>query len=244
MKHRIIYSLLLVLCFLSSSVLAQITVSGRVTDAKDNSPLAGVSIHIKNSTAGTQSNGRGEFTLQVPSAGNVLVFSYTGFDSQEVAAGTGPLNVQLTGRASELNEVVVVGYGTAKRSDITGAVSSVKSADLLARPVTNALEGLQGRVAGVDVSSNSGAPGGVTSVVIRGIGSLNSSTDPLYVVDGVAMTNIQFLNPYDIRTIEVLKDASSTSIYGARGSNGVILVTTKRGAASRGVFVTTMVLLV
>jgi TonB-linked SusC/RagA family outer membrane protein len=130
--------------------------------------------------------------------------------------------------------VVVIGYGTARKADVTGAVTTVKASDLLSQPITNALEGLQGRVAGVDIALNSGAPGGLASVIIRGIGSINSSTDPLYVVDGVAMTNIQYLNPYDIQSVEVLKDASSTSIYGARGSNGVILISTKRGASQRG----------
>ncbi|HEV2481847.1 MAG TPA: SusC/RagA family TonB-linked outer membrane protein, partial [Puia sp.] len=117
------------------------------------------------------------------------------------------------------------------------SVASVKAGEILAQPITNVLEGLQGRVAGVDIALNSGAPGGLASVIIRGIGSINSSTDPLYVVDGVAMENIQYLNPYDIQNVEVLKDASSTSIYGARGSNGVILITTKRGAGQRGTVV-------
>ena len=121
------------------------------------------------------------------------------------------------------------------KSDVTGSVASVnKWLDLLAQPISNVLEGLQGRVAGVDIALNSGAPGGLASVIIRGIGSINSSTDPLYVVDGVAMENIQFLSPYDIQNVEVLKDASSTSIYGARGSNGVILISTRRGSAGKG----------
>lgn len=237
MKHSILYSMLLVL--LSMQVSAQIKVIGKVTDAKDHSALPGVAVELKGTAQGTQTDANGSFSLQVPDAAAVLVINYTGYTSQEISAGSGvPLVIQLTAKASALNEVVVVGYGTAKKSDITGAVSSVKASDLLSHPVTNALEALQGRVAGVDIATNSGAPGGLASVIIRGIGSLNSSTDPLYVVDGVAMTNIQFLNPGDIQNIEVLKDASATSIYGARGSNGVILITTKRGSANKGVNVT------
>lgn len=236
MKIRIFYSLLFLL--LSYQAMAQMKVSGRITDAKDGSPLISVNIQVKGTALGTQTDVHGNFSLGVPDAA-VLVITYTGYTSREVKpVGISPISIALVEKSSELNEVVVIGYGTAKKSDITGSVATVKASDLLAQPVTNVLEGLQGKVAGVDISTNSGAPGSLTSVIIRGIGSINSSTDPLYVVDGVAMTNIEFLNPYDIKSIEVLKDASSTSIYGARGSNGVILVTTKRGASAKGIEVT------
>ena len=208
--------------------------TGHVVD-ENGKPLAGVSVTVKGQKSGTTTDENGNFQLQAE--GSVrLIFSMVGYATKEVnadAAGT----VALAASRSTIDSVVVVGYGTMKKADVTGSVASVKASEILAQPITNVLEGLQGRVAGVDIALNSGAPGGLASVIIRGIGSINSSTDPLYVVDGVAMTNIQFLNPYDIQNVEVLKDASSTSIYGARGSNGVILVTTKRGASQRGTVV-------
>jgi len=205
--------------------------TGHVTD-ENGKPLAGVSVTIKGQRSGTTTDDNGTFQINVD--GNPrLVFSFVGYTAQEVTADQSGM-ISLKPSRTNIDSVVVVGYGTARRVDVTGAVTTVKAGDILAQPITNALEGLQGRVAGVDIALNSGAPGGLASVIIRGIGSINSSTDPLYVVDGVAMTNIQFLNPYDIQNVEVLKDASSTSIYGARGSNGVILITTKRGASQRG----------
>ncbi|HEY4334696.1 MAG TPA: TonB-dependent receptor [Puia sp.] len=208
--------------------------TGHVTD-ENGKPLAGVSVIIKGQKTGTTTDDNGNF--QISAEGNPkLVFSFVGYGSFEQTADQAG-TISLTPARVNIDSVVVVGYGTARRVDVTGAVASVKSSDLLAQPITNALEGLQGRVAGVDIALNSGAPGGLASVIIRGIGSINSSTDPLYVVDGVAMTNIQYLNPYDIQNVEVLKDASSTSIYGARGSNGVILITTKRGASKQGTIV-------
>ena len=205
--------------------------TGHVTD-ENGKPLAGVSVTIRGQKTGTTTDDNGNF--QISADGNPrIVFSFVGYGTQELfadQAGT----ISLKPSRVNIDSVVVVGYGTARRVDVTGAVTTVRATDILAQPITNALEGLQGRVAGVDISLNSGAPGGLASVIIRGIGSINSSTDPLYVVDGVAMTNIQYLNPYDIQNVEVLKDASSTSIYGARGSNGVILITTKRGAGQRG----------
>jgi len=222
--------------FVSLATAQDNQVTGHVSD-ESGKPLSGVSVAVKGTSSGTTTNENGDYKLTVPAGRRILVFSSIGYGDRELTiAAAKNVVLSLTTR-NAYDSVVVVGYGTAKRSDVTGAVATVKSADLLAQPVTNALEGLQGRVAGVDVSLNSGAPGGLPTVIIRGIGSLNSSTDPLYVVDGVAMTNIQFLNPYDIQNIEVLKDASATSIYGARGSNGVILVTTKRGAANRGTVV-------
>ncbi len=207
---------------------------GHVTD-ENGRPLAGVSVTIKGQRNGTTTDEEGNY--QISAKGNpLLIFSFVGYTSQELGAGQAG-NVALAPSRSNIDSVVVVGYGTARKVDVTGAVTTVKAGEILAQPITNVLEGLQGRVAGVDIALNSGAPGGLASVIIRGIGSINSSTDPLYVVDGVAMTNIQFLNPYDIQNVEVLKDASSTSIYGARGSNGVILVTTKRGAGRQGTVV-------
>ena len=208
--------------------------TGHVTD-ENGKPLAGVSVTIRGQKNGTTTDDNGNY--QISAEGNPrLIFSFVGYASQELGADQAG-KVALAPSRSNIDSVVVVGYGTARKVDVTGAVTTVKAGEILAQPITNVLEGLQGRVAGVDIALNSGAPGGLASVIIRGIGSINSSTDPLYVVDGVAMTNIQFLNPYDIQNVEVLKDASSTSIYGARGSNGVILITTKRGAGQRGTVV-------
>jgi TonB-linked SusC/RagA family outer membrane protein len=208
--------------------------AGHVLD-ENGKPLAGVSVTIKGQKAGTTTDDNGNYQISVE--GNArLVFSMVGYSSKEVKADEAG-TVALASSRSAIDSVVVVGYGTMRKVDVTGSVASVKASEILAQPITNVLEGLQGRVAGVDIALNSGAPGGLASVIIRGIGSINSSTDPLYVVDGVAMENIQFLNPYDIQNVEVLKDASSTSIYGARGSNGVILITTKRGGSNRGTVV-------
>jgi TonB-linked SusC/RagA family outer membrane protein len=210
------------------------TRTGHVTD-ENGKPLGGVSVTVKGQKNGTSTDDQGNYQIAVE-GNSKLVFSFVGYITQELGADRAGL-VSLAPSRANIDSVVVVGYGTARKVDVTGAVTSVKASEILAQPITNALEGLQGRVAGVDIALNSGAPGGLPSVIIRGIGSINSSTDPLYVVDGVAMTNIQFLNPYDIQNIEVLKDASSTSIYGARGSNGVILITTKRGASHSGTVV-------
>jgi len=215
------------------------TISGKVTDAETGEALPGVNVLVKGTANGTSTDIEGKYTLQAENSEAVLVFTFVGYESQEVPLNSRVIiDVQLAAEKKQLQEVVVVGYGTQRKIDVTGAVVSVKAEDMLTKPVTNALEGLQGRVAGVDVSLNSGAPGGLPTVVIRGVGSLNSSTNPLYIVDGVAMSDIRFLNPYDIQNVEVLKDASSASIYGARGSNGVILITTKRGGVGQRANVT------
>jgi TonB-linked SusC/RagA family outer membrane protein len=228
MKKILIYSILLTL--LSLQAMAQLKISGKVTSAQDNSPLPAVSIRIKGTSVGTVTDANGNFSVTAPNANAILQFTYTGFAAQEVSvAGKTTINVQLKETASNLNEVVVIGYGTAKKSDLTGSVTTVKAEQLLDKPVPNLTQALQGKVAGVDVSVNSNAPGAGAKVRIRGIGSINSNIDPIYVVDGVAGVDPNSINPNDIASIEVLKDASSTAIYGVRGANGVIMVTTKRG---------------
>ena len=228
MKKHIIYSILFAL--LSLQAMAQVKISGKVTSAQDNSALPAVSIKIKGTSTGTVSDGNGNYSITVPNANAVLIFSYTGFATQDVGvAGRTTVNVQLKEVASNLNEVVVIGYGTAKKSDLTGAVTTVKAEQLLDKPVPNLTQALQGKVAGVDVSVNSNAPGAGAKVRIRGIGSINSNIDPVYVVDGVVGVDPNSINPNDVASIEVLKDASSTAIYGVRGANGIIMVTTKRG---------------
>lgn len=228
MKKHFIYTILLVV--LSLSAMAQHKITGTVTDAKDNSPLPGVSVVLKGAQSGTQTDINGRYSLNVSDANGVLVFSYVGYTSQEVnLTGRTAVDVHLTGEAKAVNEVVVIGYGTAKRSDLTGAVSTLKAEQLLDKPTPNLSQALEGKVAGVDVSVNSSAPGQPAKVRIRGIGSINSNVDPVYVVDGVVGVDPNSINPNDIASIEVLKDASSTAIYGVRGANGIIMVSTKRG---------------
>jgi TonB-linked SusC/RagA family outer membrane protein len=215
----------------------QATITGTVFDS-DGQALPGVNVLVKGTSNGTTTDADGKFSLAADPASAVLVFSFIGYATQEVSvAGRSVVDVTLAGDTRTLNEVVVVGYGTQKKSDVTGSVGVVKGSDLLTAPVNNALQGLKGKVAGVNVFLNSGSPTASPRVVIRGVGTINAKSQPLYVVDGVVMDDIRFLNPNDIESMEVLKDASSTAIYGARGANGVILVSTKRGAKTEGLVI-------
>lgn len=219
-------------------------ITGKVFDARDNTPLPGVSVQVKGTSTGTQTKADGTYSLDVPASGGTLVFSFIGYTTQEKAVDKGDvINVTLGTDVKSLQDVVVVGYGTQRRSDVTGAVASVKTAQLQERPAPSVNQALSGRIPGVQVNTNSGRPGGQTNVRIRGFSSINTTNNPLYVVDGVILpvgsqtqnsNAIDFLNPNDIESVEVLKDASATAIYGARGANGVILITTKRGSASGG----------
>ncbi len=206
-----------------------VDITGTVSDAKG--ALPGVNVKLKGTTTGTTTDVTGKYKLNVPEGSGTLVFSFIGYTSQEQPINNrSTIDVLLVESPKALNEVVVVGYGTSKRVDLTGSVGSVGSKALQERPQTNLEQELAGKIAGVNVSSNSGAPGGATKVRIRGYTSLNASTNPLYVVDGVVWTEGgNSINPNDVESIDVLKDASSTAIYGTRGANGVILVTTKRG---------------
>lgn len=206
-----------------------ITVTGKVTDDKGGA-LPGVSIILKGTQRGTVTNVEGEFSFNVPDKGSVLVFSYVGYLQREVViANQTSLAIQLLSDNKTLEEVVVVGYGTVKKSDLTGAVSKVGESDIKATPIVALDRALQGRVAGVHVTTNSAQPGGSTTVRIRGTGSVNAGNEPLYVIDGYPTGNLNSINPSDIESIDILKDASATAIYGSRGSNGVVIVTTKRG---------------
>lgn len=212
-----------------------IPITGTVIDETGN-PLPGVNVVVKETTLGTVTDAEGKYSINVPDDNSVLVFSFIGYTTQEISVtGRTSIDVTLQEDVTSLNEVVVVGYGTQKKSDLTGSVGVVDSEDLLRGPVTNPIQGLQGKVAGVNVFLNSGSPTSSPRVVIRGVGTINAQSGPLYVVDGVVMEDIRFLNPNDIESMEVLKDASSTAIYGARGANGVILITTRRGAKVEGV---------
>jgi TonB-dependent starch-binding outer membrane protein SusC len=225
--------------FISGQTFSQSrSISGKVTDAKDGAPLPGVSVQVKGESVGSTTDMNGSFTLNV-APGATLVFSHTGYDGFQLKVGNEEtLNVQLQLSKGSMSEVVVIGYGTVKKKDLTGSVGSVKASQLQERPAASVNEALSGRIAGVQVTTNSGRPGGATRIRIRGFSSINSSNNPLYVVDGVYIpignqtlnsNSIDYINPNDIASVEVLKDASGTAIYGARGANGVVLITTKRG---------------
>ena len=211
------------------------TVTGTVIDAA-GIPVIGANVLVKGTTNGTITDIDGNFTLEV-SSGDVLEISYIGYVSQEFPVGNQTqFNVTLAEDTQALDEVVVVGYGTMRKSDVTGSISTAKGADLLKAQNFSALDNLRGKAAGVNIFSNSSQPGAYGSrVVIRGQATINASSDPLYVVDGVVMENFYLMNPNDIESMEVLKDASATAIYGARGANGVIMVTTKRGNKGEGI---------
>ena len=240
------------LCFVLSAT-AQVSVTGIVQD-KSGEPLIGATVQEEGNTAnGTATGIDGDFSLKVKSAKATLLVSYVGMKSQEVAlAGRTEVTIVLQDDTELLEEVVVVGYGTQRKSDITGSVARISEEQMKQSIVTNADQMLQGKVAGVQVTQNSGAPGGATSVRIRGASSLNSSNEPLYVIDGVPMSGsntiggfdwaggtngqttvnpLAAIAPSDIVSIDVLKDASACAIYGAAGANGVVLVTTRRGSA-------------
>lgn len=219
-------------------------VTGKVLD-ETGAALPGVTVRVKGTTTGTTTSPDGTFTLPEASNDATLVFSYIGYKSQEIRAGQpGSLTVRLAPDQGQLNEVIVVGYGTQQRKNLTGSIAKVDPSDTKELPVGSFDAQLQGKVSGVQISSNSGVPGGAVNVRVRGATTINGSNTPLYVVDGVFMNNnslqsistggkasspIADLNPSDIENIEVLKDADATALYGARGANGVILVTTKRG---------------
>ena len=207
-------------------------VSGVIT-SESGEPLPGVTVMVKGTTAGTATNAQGQYSLSVPEGTNTLVISSIGYNKTEVAVGSsGTVNAKLLEQTTSLNEVQVVGYGTLKKSQVTGAISSVDEQMLRDVPVANIGQALQGRVAGLTIASNSTSPGQSPVIRIRGNRSFAGSNDPLLVVDGVPYDgSLNDLNPDDITSVEVLKDASSTAIYGARGANGVLLIVTKRGRA-------------
>lgn len=224
--------LLLLAAFSATSTLAmaQGRVTGRVVD-ETGQPVIGASIKVEGSTVGAVTDIDGNFVLPSVPKGGSLTVTYVGYKSQTIKAdGRSQIDLTLREDHEQLDEIVVVGYGVQRKSDVTGALAHIDSKQLTAMPVSNALEGMQGKTAGVDIT-NSQRPGTVGSISVRGQRSINASSAPLYVVDGMVIQNggIDNINPQDIESIEVLKDASSTAVYGARGANGVILVTTKKG---------------
>ncbi|MBD8489106.1 TonB-dependent receptor [Echinicola sp. CAU 1574] len=218
-----------------------IEVTGTVISGEDNLPLPGVNVVIKGAGTGTVTDIDGKYSLSVPDASTILVFSSIGFQTKEVVVGSSTrLDITMEVDMQQLGEVVVIGYGTQKKSDLTGAISSVSAEKIEERPVTNVVQALQGNAAGVHVNSNV-RPGELPTVRIRGNRSINASNDPLYVIDGIPVISqlgvnsfsLNDINPNDIASVEILKDASATAIYGSRGANGVILVTTKKGKKGR-----------
>lgn len=209
-----------------------IQVSGRIISEATGEPLSGASVKLKGSADGTATDADGNFSLLVPDGGGVLIISYVGYEPTEVQVRQSiNLNIRLKQKENSVDEVVVVGYGAVKRSDLTGSVSSVSSEKVTqVKAVSNVAGALQGQAAGVQVMQRSGQPGEYVSIRIRGVNSIAGGNDPLYVVDGLPLDGLSAqLNPSDIDKIEVLKDASATAIYGSRGANGVILITTKKG---------------
>lgn len=225
----------LALCLIGSlSVSAQeVTVKGKVTSVDDGSALPGVTIMEKGTSNGTTSDANGEYSLRITDANGVLVFSFIGYAQQEMAVNSQTtIDVSMSPDITELSEVIVVGYGTVKKSDLTGAVVAVDPEQLTKVGSVAPLEGLQGQVAGVNITNSNGRAGAPFKIQIRGQQSLKGG-NPLYVVDGVITDGIDFLNPQDIERMDVLKDASSTAIYGSRGAYGVVIVTTKQGASTK-----------
>lgn len=209
-------------------------VSGKVTN-ESGQPFANVSVKVKGTNSGTITNSEGVYNIPISGKNAVLVFSFVGYEDKEITVGEQTtINTSLVPSQKELDQVIVVGYGTQKKIDVTGSVAAVKGEDIAKQASTNPISALQGKVAGVQIT-NSGAPGSSPQVRIRGLGTVYGNANPLYVVDGVWYDDISFLNPADIDNISVLKDASSESIYGVRAANGVILVTTKKGKSGQAI---------
>ena len=211
--------------------IAAATITGHVT-GDSSQPLHGVAVQVKGSTRGTTTNEQGDFSIEA-SAADVLVISYVGYTSKEVTVGNqSTITVSLTSAGQELQQVVVVGYGTQRRSDLTGSIASVKGSELAKQPVLTATQAVQGRVAGVQII-NSGAPNALPIVRVRGTGTMLGGANPLYVVDGVITEDIRNINSADIVSLDILKDASATAIYGMRAANGVLIITTKKGRSGK-----------
>ena len=228
--HKLLYTLFSLL--LTLNITAQTTVTGTVTDGTD--PLIGVSVQALGTTSGAITDFDGIYSLSVPEGSDSLVFSYIGFQPQRVAiGGRTVVDVQLGESTELLQEVVVIGYGVQQKDDLTGAVGVVSSEQITDIPTQSLGQSLQGKVAGLQIIPSSGAPGADAIFRIRGVGTLNNA-DPLFVVDGMILNDISFLNPQDVASVSVLKDASATAIYGARGANGVIIITTKQGGGAAG----------
>lgn len=254
-KHYSLFKKLILFLFLTISLssFAQISISGKVISSDDKEPLIGVSVIEQGTSNGVITDIEGKFTLKVKSENSVLVFSYVGMESNTVKVGKERImSIALSVAKTELEEVVVVGYGSVRKKDVTGSLSSIKNDELQKTKTTSFLEAMQGKMSGVQITSSSGEPGAGVNITIRGGNSINAGTAPLYVIDGLQIdvnnseiatseytsrnmksNPLASINPADIVSIEVLKDASATAIYGSRGANGVILITTKSGSGDK-----------
>ena len=232
-KFRLLFACLATLIFISASA-QQHSVQGNITDST-GTPLSNVTVNVKGTKISALTNQSGAFTINVPNNNAVLEFSSVGYTTKTVTVDEqSTINVQLTATTNELNAVVVVGYGTTRKKDLTGSVASISSDKLnLGGTVSSVAQAMQGKAAGVQVQQTNFAPGASLSVVIRGGNSINTTNGPLYVVDGFITDNGSQINPNDIADIQILKDASAAAIYGARGANGVVLITTKKGTAGK-----------
>ena len=234
---------------LANDVIAQVEASGIVRDNETGDPLLGATILVKGTNNGTITDSNGLFKISVESLDVIIMISYTGYKTLEIKAGTN-LQINLKEEIGQLDEVVMIGYGTQKRSDLTGSLTGIKSETLMESQTTDVFSAMQGRMAGVQISSDSGQPAGGTNITIRGQTSINGTSSPLFVIDGVQIdvnydevattgssqariNPLTGINPADIESIEILKDASATAIYGSRGANGVVIVTTKSGTDGR-----------
>lgn len=208
------------------------TVKGVIVDETDT-PLIGATVQVKGTATGSITDFDGNYTIKA-NKGAVITFSYIGYKTQEIKfTGQSPLNVKMIPDNQTLDEVVVVGYGTMKRSDLTGSVASIAAKDVEGFKTSSVAGALGGQIAGVQITSTDGTPGAGFSINIRGVGTLTGDSSPLYIVDGFEVDDIDYLSNSDIESIEVLKDASSSAIYGARAANGVVLITTKSGKTGR-----------
>lgn len=212
------------------------TVSGQVTDAETGEGLPGVNVLLKGTGTGVNTDLDGNYKISVPSEGGALVFTFIGMETQEVTIGSrSVVDIQMQTDVEQLSEVIVTGYGSVKRADLTSSISTVSGEDIQSIPIAGIDNLLQGKSPGVQVINQNGAPGANAYIRVRGVGSVNASNEPLFIIDGIQLTSVQYnaLNPNDIQDISILKDAAATSIYGARASNGVVLVTTKDGSRTK-----------
>ncbi|MBO9732743.1 MAG: TonB-dependent receptor [Chitinophaga sp.] len=213
----------------TSAAIAQKTITGKVTGAADGAGLPGVNVLVPGTSNGTSTDAKGNYSLSLPSGAKSVLFSFIGYEPQTITVGDkSVINVSLNATTKGLGEVVVVGYGTQTRRDVTGTIASVKGSDIKNLPVPDAASAIQGRVTGVDIVRSDGAPGSTPSIRIRGTGTINNA-DPLVIIDGIPATGLNDVNPNDIASMEILKDASSSAIYGTRAANGVVIITTKKG---------------
>lgn len=245
MKQKLLLILMVTVLSYFNALAQNRTITGKVVDADDGLPLPGVSIKIKGTAQLTQTTGQGTFSILVPANAEHLVLSYVGYTEQEVRITGETLNIRMVSSSKNLQDVMIIGYGTIKKENFTGSAATVKDDVFKDRPVTSFEKALQGAAAGVQVTSVSGQPGATSTVRIRGVGSFSASSTPLYVVDGIAITNgdlssvaqtsdvLSSINPNDIASVTVLKDATAAAIYGSRAANGVVLITTKQGKAGQ-----------